>query len=103
MDFAFFAAQLGWSRSDWEQTTAVERMFIRKELEKKTVDQSNLFVNAVRDASPTSTTSSKRKLWVRKRKKAALPVSRKEISAIQEQFKKQAPWTPWQRKEVTDG
>ena len=103
MDFAFFAAQLGWSRSDWEQTTAVERMFIRKELEKKTVEQSNLLVNVVQVAVSNVHNKRKRKLWVRKRKKAALPISRKEIGAIQEQLKKPAPWTPWQRKEVTNG
>lgn len=81
----------------------MERMFIRKELETVTVEQSNLLTNAVQVAVSNVHGKRKRKLWVRRRKKAAPAIPRREISAIQERFKQQAPWTPWQRKEVPRG
>lgn len=47
MDFAFFAARLGWSRSDYEEMTPVQRLFILKELERETVRRTELLQSVV--------------------------------------------------------
>lgn len=47
MDFAFFAARLGWSLSDYEEITPVQRLFILKELERETVRRTELLQSVV--------------------------------------------------------
>ena len=56
----------------------MQLLFIRKEIENKTVR--------------------KARLWSRNQRKGAdLPVSLSEIDAIQEQMEKNTPWTPWRK------
>ena len=50
MDFAFFAVNLGYSKSDYEELTPREVVFIRKAWEEKLVSDNTLMRNAVLNA-----------------------------------------------------
>lgn len=50
MDFAFFAVNLGYSKSDYYELTPREAAFIRKKWEEKTVSESTLLRNSVLNA-----------------------------------------------------
>lgn len=66
MDFAFFAANFGYSKADYEALTQTEKAFIYKAYEDKTVSQSTLLCNAVTVAVANALrkkNSSARKLW----------------------------------------
>lgn len=97
LDFAFFAAHLGWSPSDYADSTAVQRKFIRKELESLTVRQSNLMKDAVQVAVANALSKRQKKLWNKKSRKADPVVSDAEIAAIKKEMSRKAPWTPWQK------
>lgn len=103
LDFAFFAARLGWSIRDYEETTSVQRQLIRKELETLTVETSSLLKNAVQVAVNNAHSKRKAKLWIKRRKKQPPPIPIKEIKALQRHHAEHVPWTPWARKEVQDG
>ena len=76
----------------------MQLLFIRKEIENKTVRDSSLLRDAVQVAVNNCLSKRKARLWLRnKRKEADLPVSLSEIDAIQEQMEKNTPWTPWQK------
>lgn len=78
----------------------MQLLFIRKEIEKKTVRDSELFKNAVQVAVSNCMSKRKVKLWEKKRgeydEKTAIPYS--ELAAIKKQMASNAPWTPWQKK-----
>lgn len=104
IDLAFFAANLGWSVSDYYESTPVQRMFIRKELERRTVQRSNLLKDAVQVAVSNVMGRRKLKLWLKTQRMAwNEPVAKREIAAIQEQLNKRVPWTPWNGVEVGNG
>ena len=42
LDFAWFAAKFGWSKSDYNQITPVERLFIKKQCETETVERQTI-------------------------------------------------------------
>ena len=50
LDYAYFAANLGWTPEQYGSCTPVQLLFIRKEIEKKTVRDSDLFKSAVQVA-----------------------------------------------------
>lgn len=103
IDFAFFAARLGWSYADYRDTTPVQRMFIRKELETVTVDESNLTMLATQRAIANVFGKKAKKLWTKRRKKQKPPLRKKEIRQIKKQHEEKTPWTPWSKKEVANG
>lgn len=97
LDFAFFAAHLGWSPDDYGNSTAVERMFIRKELETLTVQRSNLLKDAVQVAVANALSKRKRKLWKKKAGEADMAIPEAEMAAVKKAMARKAPWTPWQK------
>lgn len=103
MDFAYFAVRLGWSIHDYEATTAVQRAFIRKEIEKQTVEESELLESAVETALANCRRKRRApyRLWVKKRSKASPPISDAEVRAVGELMKNNTPWSPW--REARDG
>jgi hypothetical protein len=104
IDLAYFAVNLGWSVSDYYESTPVQRMFIRKEIERQTVQRSDLLKDAVQVAVSNVMGRRKNKLWLKTQRKAwEEPVRKREISAIQEQMNKRVPWTPWNGVEVSHG
>lgn len=77
----------------------MQLLFIRKEIEKKTVQDSELLKKAVQVAVNNCFSKRRAKLWKRRRRgydESQVPIS--EIQAIRAQMKKNAPWTPWQKK-----
>lgn len=106
IDFAFFAVRLGWSYSQYLETTPVQRRFIRKELETYTVETSTLYEKALEVALANSMAkrgAKKEKLWKKNRKKQAPIISVVEMEKIQQQLNKRIPWTPWSRKGAVNG
>lgn len=65
IDFAYFAACLGWSISDYEDSTPVQRAFIRKEIERQTVQKSELLKSAVQAAVNNVLNKKKVALWTK--------------------------------------
>lgn len=95
-DFAFFAARLGWDYEQYAQHTPVQLAFVRKELETVTVDQSNLFKDAVQVAVANCLSKKRHKLW--KKRNGSFredSFTYEEIDALKEQHRKNPPWTPW--------
>lgn len=103
IDFAYFAARLGWSLSDYEACTPVQLMFVRKELETVTVSESNLMKDAVQVAVANALSKKKSKLWQKANKRAKPLIKKKETKALKKLFERQTPWTPWNSKGVNDG
>lgn len=100
MDFAYFAATLGWGYDQYGSCTPVQLLFIRKEIESGTVRESTLMQDAVQVAVNNCLSRRKAKLWVRRNGEyddSVIPLS--EIEAIQAAMDEKPPWTPWQ----TDG
>lgn len=75
MDFAFFAVNLGYSKSDYEELTPREVVFIRKAWEEKLVSDNTLMRNAVLNAVSNALRKKNarfRELW----KKLAIPIDK---------------------------
>lgn len=89
-DYAYFAARLGWTPEQYGSLTPVELAFVRKELETRTVRESELLQQAVEVAVANVMRKKGRKaaqLW----KKAAgerrePPVAKKEFDALKAAF-----------------
>ena len=77
----------------------MQLLFIRKEIENKTVRESNLFKDAVQVAVSNCLNKRKSQLWKKLVRVAdEPPIARSEMDAIVAKLKTDAPWTPWQRK-----
>lgn len=77
MDFAFFAVNLGYSKSDYYELTPREAAFIRKSWEDKLVSDNTLMRNAVLNAVSNALrkkNSRFRELW----KKAVISVDKEK-------------------------
>lgn len=77
----------------------MQLLFIRKEIENRTVRESTLLQDAVQVAVNNCLSKRKAKLWVRNTgeyDESLIPLS--EIEAIQGLMEESPPWTPWQRK-----
>lgn len=78
--FAFFAANLGYSLSDYEELTPVQRALILKELELKEVKEDNRInaavINAIANANRPKNRAYK-PLW--KKNKKAKPTNKEEM------------------------
>ena len=78
MDFAFFAVNLGYSKSDYYELTPREATFIRKAWEEKLVSDNTLMRNAVLNAVSNALrkkNSRFRELW----KKFGRPVDKEKV------------------------
>lgn len=95
MDFAYFAVHLGWTPADYEQATPVQLAFIRKEIERKTVEDSELASAAAEVAIKNTRVKRRLKLWAKPRKNYSKPISKEEEKAIKKALETNAPWTPW--------
>lgn len=99
LDYAYFAANLGWLYEEYASHTPVELLFIRKELEKKVVQDSELFKAAVQVAVANALGKKKHKLWNKKGgtydESAAIPIP--EIQEISDIHETNTPWTPWKK------
>lgn len=96
MDFAFFAVRFGWSLFEYEALTPVQRLFVLKEWERKTVDDSNLMKDAFELAISNAMRKkgkSPQKLW-RKKAPTRNVVGAREFDALAEAMKEK-PWVPW--------
>lgn len=103
MDFAYFAVRLGWTIHDYEATTPVQRAFVRKEIERQTVESSEILTSAIETAI-VNTRRKRRaryRLWVKKSDGDKPPISDEEIGAIGTLVKGNTPWSPW--KEASHG
>lgn len=88
IDFAFFAVNFGYSKSDYEELTPRERLFIYKAWENKTVSDSYHVYNAVFTATyNVNRKKNKRalKLWKKvKMKRADIEVISENMKVIKE-------------------
>lgn len=87
MDFAFFAANFGWSLADYEAITPVQRLFILKEWESATVRSTELMQSVVETAvSNVHRKKGKRyrKLWKKRKKAGDMPISYSEAKSLKE-------------------
>lgn len=87
MDFAFFAVNLGYSKSDYYDLTPREAAFIRKKWEEKTVSDSTLLRNAVLNAVSNALRKKNarfRDLWKRLSRPADKEKARDDIKAVLE-------------------
>ena len=75
----------------------MQLLFIRKEIENKTVRDSNLLKDAVQVAVSNCLSKRKSNLWVRNAGEFDGSVSMEEMEAIQALMERDAPWTPWQK------
>ena len=99
IDFAYFAVNLGWDLEQYGSCTPVQLLFIRKEIERKTVRESNLLKDAVQVAVANCLGKRKHKLWVKKAGRyVETEFSEAEIDALTEELRKNTPWTPWNKK-----
>lgn len=88
--FAFFAANYGWTREQYESITPIERLFLIKEYENKVVRLSTLLQGAVELAVANvfrKKGKSRKKLWKKKYKEGEIPISRKEFKDLRSAFK----------------
>lgn len=70
MDFAFFAVNFGYSKTDYEALTLAEKAFIYKAYEDKVVSQSTILCNAVTVAVVNALRKKNKrphKLWKKRR------------------------------------
>lgn len=82
----------------------MQLLFIRKEIENKTVRDSSLLRDAVQVAVSNCLSRHKTKLWQKlAREIDEAPVPYEEIEAMQELMEADAPWTPWQTGGGGDG
>ena len=98
MDFAYFAAKLGWSIDEYNASTVVQRAFIRKEIERQTVDMSELVAEAVELAIANAYRKRRKRVRLWKRKADASvppPISKKEMAALSALMERDAPWSQW--------
>ena len=82
-DYAYFAARLGWTPEQYGSLTPVELAFVRKELETRTVRESELLQQAVEVAVANVMRKKGRKaaqLWKRRRERGASRPSRRRSS-----------------------
>lgn len=87
MDFAFFAAQFGYSRADYDALTAREKAFVLKAWEDKTVRDTTLLRNAVLNAVGNALRKKGkpfRQLWARRQQRADADAVRAQIRAVRE-------------------
>ena len=85
MDFAFFAANFGWSLSDYEAITPVQRLFILKEWERKTVRETDMLKGVVELAVSNvhrGKGKAYKRLWQKKAKSGQVPVTYGEAKAL---------------------
>lgn len=95
MDFAFFAVNFGYSKSDYLELTDRERMFIYKAYENRVVSQTTLIRDAVFNAvGNVLRKKNKRfqKLWKRIARKADKDVICENMETVMEIEKKEADW-----------
>lgn len=95
IDYAYFAVKFGWTRSEYEQLTPIERRFIRKEIEEATVRESEIFQQIIEMAIGNSFRKKGkkyRKLFKKLKKELDQPIPPAEFAqlatAIKKQFKK---------------
>lgn len=87
---------LGWSLYEFEQTTPVQRAFIRKEIERKTVNESNLMKSAIEAAMANGLGKKRVKLWKKKAKRdSGSPISAEDFAKLKRELKRNVPWSPW--------
>lgn len=88
MDFAFFAVNFGYSKSDYEELTPREKAFIYKAWEEKVVAESYMMYNA--DFTATYNVNRKKnkralKLWKKSKvRKADMEIVKDNLSVIRE-------------------
>lgn len=89
-DYAYFAARLGWTRDQYASLTPVELAFVRKELETRTVQESELLQHAVEVAVANVMRKKGRKaeqLWKKTaHERREPPVAKKEFDALKAAF-----------------
>ena len=95
MDFAFFAVNFGYSKSDYAALSEVEKLFIRKAWEDHTVSWSTLVRDAVFNAVSNALRKKGkrfRKLWKKRQRKADRDMVQETISTILEIEEKEKGW-----------
>ncbi len=95
IDFAFFVVNFGYSRSDYNALTPLEKAFILKEYEKKTVEATTNMRNAVQNAvSNVLKKKGKRAqpLWKKKIKKSNPDEVRENLEIIKQSEKSDGNW-----------
>lgn len=92
MDFAFFAVNFGYSKSDYENLTPTEKAFIMKAWEDKTVADSTVMRDSVLNAITNAFRKKGKKfktLWKKKQEKADKEVVKNNYKIIMEVEKKE--------------
>lgn len=91
MDYAHFAARLGWTPDQYRSLTRVERLFVLKALESREVEESSLLETAFELAIGNAMRKKGKRrveLWRKLRKaKVPPPVPVDEFKAIRNHFR----------------
>lgn len=95
MDFAFFAVNFGYSKRDYMELSAVEKAFIYKAWENKTVSESTVMRDAVFNAVNNALRKKGKrfqKLWRKRPQKADKELIKDHEQTIREIEKKEKGW-----------
>ena len=97
LDYAYFAARLGWTPKEYGSLTQVERLFVRKELETVTVERTNLFQEAAKLAF-VNAWNGKRYQIFKKHVGRDESITDEDVQKLVEACRKNPPWVPWGNK-----
>lgn len=92
MDFAFFAVNLHYSKAEYESLTPMEKAFIYKEWENKTVHETTLIRDAVMNAVANALRKKNArfiKLWKKNQAEVDQESAKNDIKTVEEIEKKE--------------
>lgn len=95
MEFAFFAANFGYSKQDYLDLTDMDKQFLYKAWENKTVSDSTQMRNAVLNAIANAFRKKGKnfiKLWRKRQRKADLDKVQQNLKTIEEIEKRETGW-----------
>ena len=94
LDYAFFAARLGWTPEQYGSLTQIERLFVRKELEIYTAECTNILQEAVKLAFVNAYNGKNYRLF-RKRISRDETITDDDVMKLAAACKENPPWVPW--------
>lgn len=94
LDYAFFAARLGWTPEQYGSLTQIERLFVRKELETVMVERTNLFQEAAKLAFVNAWNGKKYQIF-KKHVGRDETITDDEVARLAAACKENPPWVPW--------
>ncbi len=94
LDYAYFAARLGWTPEQYESLTPIQRLFVRKELETVTVNKTNIMQDAMRLSIVNAHNGKTYRVFARAVARDET-ITDEDVSALVAAYKENPPWVPW--------